>query len=98
MESTLIAEFDTRRAAELAVEHVVQVCGVPRTDVFVQAKGTANTSGERPAGPDAKAAPQPEPGQKLEGPIEVSVDLHGSDSQRVVDAFKDVGAKAVRTK
>ena len=50
MESTLIAEFDTRRAAELAVERVVQECGVPRSDVFVQPTGSDNTSGNRPAG------------------------------------------------
>ncbi|WP_314963092.1 hypothetical protein [Bradyrhizobium cosmicum] len=36
MESTIIGGFDTRRGAELAVEHVVQECGVPRSDVFVQ--------------------------------------------------------------
>ncbi|TKV74157.1 hypothetical protein FDV58_33720 [Bradyrhizobium elkanii] len=35
-ESTLIAEFDTRHAAELAVKHVMQESGVQRTDVFVQ--------------------------------------------------------------
>jgi hypothetical protein len=39
MESTLVAKFDTRRAAELAVEHVVQECGVARGDVFVQPAG-----------------------------------------------------------
>ena len=43
MESTLVAEFDTRRAAELAVEHVVQECCVSRSDVFVQPTGGDNT-------------------------------------------------------
>ena len=98
MESTLIAEFDTRRAAELAVEHVVQECGVPRTDVFVQPTGADNTAGDRPAGADAKAVPEPERGGKLEGPIEVSVDFHGDDPRRVANALKSAGAKAVRTK
>jgi hypothetical protein len=54
MESTLVAEFDTRRAAELAVEHVVQECGVSRGDVFVQPTGGDNSSG----GPEAGAGRQ----------------------------------------
>jgi hypothetical protein len=98
METTLVAEFDTRRAAELAVEHVVQECGVSRADVFVQPTGSDNTSGDRSAGADAKAAPKPEPGVKLGGPIEVSVDLHRGDTKQVADALKNAGAKAVRTK
>jgi hypothetical protein len=98
MESTPVAEFDTRRAAELAVEHVVQECGVPRGDVFVQSAGNENTSGDRSAGADAKASPKPEQGGKLEGPIEVSVDFHGDDAARVADALRSAGATSVRTK
>ncbi|WFU58461.1 hypothetical protein QA639_13610 [Bradyrhizobium pachyrhizi] len=49
MERTPIAEFDTRRAAELAVEHVVQECGVQRTYVFVQpATPTTRQAIDRP--------------------------------------------------
>jgi hypothetical protein len=77
LETTIIGEFDSRRGAELAVEHVVQECGVPRADVFVQAAGNQNTVGTRSAGADAKTTPQPEGHQKLEGLIEVSVDFHG---------------------
>ena len=98
MESTIIAKFNSRRAAELAVEHVVQACGVPRGDVFVQPAGNANSVGTRPAGADVKAAPRPEQGEKLEGPIEVSVDFHGDDPTRVTDALRSAGAKDVRTK
>lgn len=98
MENTIIAEFDTRRAAELAVEHVVQECGVQRTDVFVQPTGGANTSGTRKAGADAKSAPEPEQGEKLGGPIEVSVDFHGDDLKRIKDALKSAGANTVRSK
>jgi hypothetical protein len=36
---------------------------------------TDNTSGNKPAGADARVAPKPEQGGKLEGAIEVSVDL-----------------------
>lgn len=97
MESTVVAEFDTRRAAELAVEHVVQECGVARGDVFVQPTGSDNTAGNRPAGADPKSAPKPEQGAKLEGSIEVSVDFHGNDPTRVAEALKNAGAKSVRT-
>ena len=97
MKSTIIGEFDTRRGADLAVEHVVQECGVPRSDVFVQPTSGANTAGTRAAGADAKAAPDPEGHQKLDGSLEVSVDFHGDDPERITDALKGAGAKAVRT-
>ncbi|MFB6416936.1 MULTISPECIES: hypothetical protein [Bradyrhizobium] len=98
MESTIIGEFDTRRGAELAVEHVVQECGVPRSDVFVQPAGGANTVGTRPAGSDAKSAPAPEGRQKLEGLIEVSVDFHGEAPEKIADVLRDAGAQNIRTK
>ncbi|MBR0741005.1 hypothetical protein JQ581_29135 [Bradyrhizobium liaoningense] len=56
MESTIIGAFDTRRGAELAVEHAVQECGVARSDVFVQPAGGTNACG----GADGKAASAPE--------------------------------------
>jgi hypothetical protein len=92
MESALIAEFDTRRAAELAVEHAVQKCGVPRSDVFVQPTGSDNTAGKHPAGADVKSSPEPEESGKLQGTIEVSVDFHGGDTKQVTEALKSAGA------
>jgi hypothetical protein len=98
LESTIVGEFDTRREAELAVEHVVQEYGVPRSDVFIQPAGGANSAGTRAAGADAKGAPEPRGQQKLEGALEVSVDFHGEDPQRIADALHSTGAKAVRTR
>ena len=98
MEATIIGEFDSRRAAELAVEHVVQECGVPRSDVFIQPAGQANSAGTRTAGADAKTSPEPEGRQKLEGALEVSVDFHGDDPNKIAEVMKTTGAKAVRTK
>ncbi|WFU31650.1 hypothetical protein QA635_34955 [Bradyrhizobium brasilense] len=97
MESTVIAEFHTRQAAELAVEHIVQDCGVPGGDVFVRPAGAANTTGDRPAGADAKAAQMPKQGGMLESPIEASLGFHEDVPTRVADALKGVGAKLVRT-
>lgn len=87
MESTIIGEFATRREAQLAVEHVVQECGVARGDVFVQPAGAANSSGTRSAGADAKSAPAPEGQRKLEGEIEVSVDFHGDEPKKIAQAL-----------
>jgi hypothetical protein len=98
LESTIIGEFDTRRDAELAVEHVVQDCGVPRSDVFVQRRRREHGRDARPAGADAKAAPTPEAHQKLDGSLEVSVDCHGDDPEQIAAALKGAGAKAIRTK
>lgn len=98
MERTIIGEFDTRRNAELAVEHVVQECGVPRGKVFIQPIGQANSAGMRAAGADAKAAPELEGHQKLEGALEVSADLHDGEAERIADALRRAGATAVREK
>lgn len=43
---------------KLAVEHVLQECGVPRADVFVQPAGRENTLGTVLQGRDAKVASQ----------------------------------------
>jgi hypothetical protein len=68
------------------------------SDVFVQPVGGANTAGTRPAGADAKTAPTPEAHQMLDGSLEVSVDCHGDDPERIAAALKGAGAKAVRMK
>ncbi|UFW46406.1 MULTISPECIES: hypothetical protein [Bradyrhizobium] len=98
MESTIIGDFATRRETELAVEQVVQECGVARGDVFIQPAGGANSAGARAAGADVKVAPEPDGRQKLEGMIEVSVDFHGDDPQKIADALTGAGANTVRTK
>ncbi len=98
MESTIIGEVDTRRGAELAVERVVQELGVSRSDVFVQPVGSANTAGTRLAGADAKAAPEPGTHHSLDGLLEVSIDFHGDDPQKISDTLSAVGARNVRTK
>jgi hypothetical protein len=97
LESTVIGEFETRREAELAVEHIVQEYGVQRTDVFIQPVGQRNSAGTRSAGADAKASPEPDGQAPLEGALEVSVDFHGGDTQKIAAALTSAGAKSVRT-
>lgn len=95
MESTIVACFSTRRDAELAIEHIVQEHGIDRADVFVQAAGAANSAGQRAAGADTQSGHRDRAalGPDLNGPVEVSVDLHSQhDAARVRDALKQAGA------
>lgn len=99
MERTIIANFDTRRDAETAVEHLVQEHGINRSDIFVRAAGNANTAGTRAAGADVESG---HPGverhgkPELAGPIEVSIDCHGDSSGMVRSALEHAGAKRLR--
>lgn len=99
MEQTIVANFDTRRDAETAVEHLVQEHGVNRSDIFIRAAGKANTAGIRPAGADVESG---HPGvekqgkPELSGPIEVSVDCHGNKSAVVKSALEKAGATQLR--
>jgi len=44
--------FETRAAADVAVEHLVQQHGVSRPDIFIQAKGDRKRAGPVPSGGD----------------------------------------------
>ncbi len=99
MEQKVVAYFDNRREAELALEHLIQERGIERTDVFLQARGAANTAGVKAAGADVESG---HPGvakrgsPKLDGEIELSVDCHGSERDMVMKTLKETGAKTVR--
>ncbi len=60
MGTTLTAQFETRREAEMTIERLVQEHGIERTDIFVSAAGADNTAGEavadRTAGPASRAS------------------------------------------
>jgi hypothetical protein len=100
VDRTIVANFDTRRDAETAVEHLVQEHGIERADIFVRAPGTANTAGTRPAGADVESG---HPGvekhgnPELSGPIEVSVECDAGRSTVVRTALEKAGARELRT-
>lgn len=99
VERTIVANFDTRRDAETAVEHLVQEHGIERADIFVRAPGAANTAGTRPAGADVESghpgvARQGEP--ELAGPIEVSVECDAQRTTVVKSTLEKDGATALR--
>ncbi|MGJ4889512.1 hypothetical protein ACQR1Y_15025 [Bradyrhizobium sp. HKCCYLRH3099] len=98
MERTIIGHFATRRAAELAVEHLVQDHGIARTDVSVRAAGEANSAGSKAAGADVESG---HPGvdkqgaPELEGEIEVSVGGRAAGSADVEGIMREAGARSV---
>ncbi len=99
MERTIVANFDTRRDAETAVEHLVQEHGIERADIFVRAPGPANTAGTRPAGADVESG---HPGvekkgdPELSGPIEVSVECDAGRTTVVRSTLEKAGATQLR--
>ncbi|MGL3606247.1 hypothetical protein ACSV9I_07020 [Rhizobium sp. G187] len=84
---TLRATFETREAADLAVEHLVQQHGIPRPDIFIQSTSGQNTSGTRSSRGDADRSDAPH-----EGEIEVSVDIASDLISTVQRSFGEVGA------
>lgn len=87
---TMWATFATREAADRAIEHLVQQCGIARADVFVEPNAEANTAGIHPSGGDAVRADAP-----LHGEIRVSADIARSDLLKTERAFREAGARNV---
>ena len=98
MELTIVANFDTRRDAETAVEHLVQE----------PASNAPTSSSARPARrtrPDPAGRGRLESGHpgvekhgtpELSGPIEVSVDCDAGRSTVVRSALEKAGARELR--
>ena len=97
MGQTIKAQFETRRAADLAVEHLVQEYGIERTDVFVAAATDENTSGAAVGGADAAAEKgTPERGDApLHGRVQVSADIEDAMAEKVLKALGDQGGRNV---
>lgn len=93
MATTLHANFETRRQAEMTVERLVQELGVDRKAIVVTAAGDENSAGEEIAGSDEKAGdPSPErrDDAALNGQVSVSVELQDdARAAEVRDAFAE---------
>ncbi len=102
MERTIVAQFETRREAEIAVEHLVKEHSIPRADVFIRARGEAPSAGIKAAGADVEsghAGVEKHGSPELGGPIEVSVDCHDGDQSDVVrSALHDAGAHSLKAR
>ncbi|SES26473.1 hypothetical protein [Rhizobium sp. NFR03] len=97
---TLTATFDTREAADLAIEHLVQQYGIDRSDVFVEAKGSENTAGTKPSGGDVenREGDGVRTDAALDGQLQVSVDLSLDDIDKAQAAFREAGARDVTSR
>lgn len=101
MGQTIIGTFPSRRAVELAVEHLVQDYGLERTDIFIEPAGTRNSAGSEAAGADVESGHdgmEKQGNPELAGEIEVSVDMNHDEIEAVTAAFTDAGATSVRTR
>lgn len=93
---TIRATFDTREAADIAVEHLVQQHGVSRPDIFIQAADDANTVGTRVSGGDAGKRGRSD--APTEGEIEVSADIASNQYSAVQRSLGDAGALHVASR
>ncbi|WP_080867997.1 hypothetical protein [Agrobacterium tumefaciens] len=96
--TTIRATFETRAAADLAVEHLVQQYGISRPDIFVQSASGENTAGSRSSGGDASHEGGSRQDGALEGEIEVSADIAADQVASVQRSFGDAGAIRVSGK
>ena len=92
---TIVATFDTREAADAAIEHLVQQQGIDRPDIFVQAQGPENTAGTTPSGGDSAHEGVNRDDGLLVGEIEVSVDISADQLSAVQRILGDAGALRV---
>ena len=90
--TTARATFETREAADLAVEHLVQQQGISRSEIFVQSATDRNTVGSAPSGGDASHDEGARFDAPLAGEIEVSADIASSQVGAVQRSLEDVGA------
>ena len=99
MGTTLTAQFETRREAEMTIERLVQEHGIERTDIFVVAVGQENTAGEETAGSDNKAdkpSVEDRHDAALNGAIEVSVNMEDQAKAALIrEAFAEFSAHDV---
>jgi hypothetical protein len=95
---TIRATFETREAADLAVEHLVQQQGISRSDIFLQSAGDRNTAGSVPSGGDASHDGGARRDAPLAGEIEVSVDMASTQASAVQRILAEAGALRVSSR
>lgn len=91
---TIVALFQTREAADYAIEHLVQQHGLNRADIFAEAQGDDNTAGTRPSGGDAAKGDTPSD-PALRGGIRLSADVAADKADLVRNAFEEMGGQDI---
>lgn len=90
--TTIRATFETRAAADLAVEHLVQQHGISRPDIFIQSATLENTAGTSPSGGDAFHEDGARGDAPLGGEIELSAEIAVSQIATVQRSLGEAGA------
>lgn len=87
--ATINATFETRREAELAIEHLVQEHGIDRDDVEVGAEGAQNSVGVEASGSDNETEFEDGMADEaaLNGRISLSVTV---DSEEIAESVQEV--------
>ncbi|NTF34798.1 hypothetical protein [Rhizobium skierniewicense] len=93
--TTIRATFNTRAAADLAVEHLVQQHGISRPNIFIQSAVAENTSGSVASGGDVSKDGAVRGDAPLEGEIEVSADIRSDKISAVQRSLGEAGALRV---
>jgi hypothetical protein len=97
MSQTITGLFESRREAEMAVEHLVQEHGIERKQIQAQAAGSDNSSGTSLTGADAAHAAEGEDvAAKQGGRIAVTVTVTKDNVKLVQDTLKTSGASKIR--
>ncbi|RYC29072.1 hypothetical protein D3273_25855 [Lichenibacterium minor] len=96
MAMSLSADFDARRDAEMAVEHIVQEHGIDRGAVLIAPVSDENSAGAQVAGSDTedghgKAGATGSPA--LRGRLRVSVETDDEKSEKVLASFATYGGR-----
>ena len=98
MPRTLAAEFETRREAEMTVEHLSQEHDIDPGAISIVPVAAENSAGTKVDGSDNentsdKAGTEPHPA--LAGKLRVSVEVDDALADKVLSSFATYGGKQV---
>lgn len=88
MPRRISAEFDTRRQAELAVEHLVQEYRLDRRAIEVVAASDDNSAGTTPSGADRDRRTGEPGASATEGRIRVSAEVDDISADKAEAALR----------
>ena len=100
MPNTIAATFETRRDAEMAVEHLVQEHGIDRAAVTIAPASEANSAGTATAGADLEDGSRKEDSDgepALAGRLKVTATVEDGATEQVRGAFATYNGQTVAT-
>ncbi len=95
MTRRITGHFAVRRQAELAVEHLVQDCGIDRQAIAVAAEGMDGSAGLVPSGADVDPATGEPGAAPTHGRILVTVEVEEAVAERAEQALRDAATGPV---